>query len=401
VSQDEEARNVYIGLNDEQERLRRELRDYYERLLTPEVREELAEERGIGPRTQAIRMQMARDGWLCFGWPKEYGGRGRDDVDHFIFFDESMRASAPVPMMTVNTVGPTLMRFGTEEQKLAFLPRIASGEIEFCIGYSEPNAGTDLASLQTRAERDGDEYVVNGQKTWTSLASGADYCWLAVRTDPKAKKHAGISLLIVDMKTPGIRVDPLDLVVEHDLNQVFFDDVRVPVANLVGGENKGWKLITDQLNHERVTLCSSGMLEGVYDITLDYAKTARLADGRRLLDEEWVQVNLAKVRAGLEFLRLINWKVAWTSTKGSLSPADASVTKVFGTEFYLDAFQLLMEILGQRGYLTRGSPEALAAGHVENLFRSLVALTFVGGVNEVQRDLIALFGLGMPRIPKH
>ncbi len=392
---------MYIGLNDEQQELRRELRDYYERLLTPAVREDLASERGIGPKTKAVRMQMARDGWLCFGWPKEYGGQGRDDVDHFIFFDESMRASAPVPMLTVNTVGPTLMRFGTEEQKRRFLPRMASGEIEFCIGYSEPSAGTDLASLQTRAVRDGDDYVVAGQKTWTSLASGADYCWLAVRTDPQAAKHAGISMLIVDMKTPGIRVDPLHLLAEHDINQVHFEDVRVPAANLVGGENKGWKLITSQLNHERVTLCSSGILERAYEIALDYARTARLADGRRLLDEEWVQVNLAKVYAGLEFLRLINWKVAWSATQATLSVADASATKVFGTEFYLDGFQLLMEILGQRGYLAHGSPEAVAAGHIENLYRSLMILTFGGGVNEVQRDLIALFGLRLPRIPRH
>ena len=351
---------MYIGLTPEQEKLRQELRAYYEKLLTPEVRVDLAREHGIGPKTTAVRKQMAKDGWLCFGWPKEYGGQGRDQVDHFIFFDESMRAAAPIPMLTVNTVGPTIMRYGTEEQKQFFLPKIATGELEFCIGYSEPNAGTDLASLQTRAVRDGDDYVVNGQKIWTSLAGGADYCWLAVRTDPNASKHAGISMLIVDMKTPGIRVDPLHLLSEHNINQVFFDDVRVPAKNLVGGENKGWKLITNQLNHERVTLCSSGVMERAYGITLDYAKSTRLDDGRRLLDEEWVQVNLAKVYAGIEFLRLINWKVASTASKGALSPADASTTKVFGTEFYLDAFQWMMEVVGPRAYLTRGSPEAVA-----------------------------------------
>ena len=393
---------MFIGLSQEQEQLRRELRTYYDRLLTLQVREDLAREHGIGPRTKAIRKQMARDGWLCFGWPKEYGGQGRNEVDHFIFFDESMRASAPVPMLTVNTVGPTLMRFGTEEQKRTFLPRMASGEIEFCIGYSEPNAGTDLASLQTRAVRDGDHYVVNGQKTWTSLASGADYCWLAVRTDAGAAKHAGISILIVDLKnTPGIRIDPLDLISEHDINQVYFENARVPAANLVAGENKGWKLITNQLNHERVTICSSGILERTYGIALDYARETKLADGRRLLDEEWVQANLAEVYARLEFLRLLNWKVAWAASRSSLAPADASATKVYGTETYLDGFQKLMEVLGPRGYLARGSPQAVAMGHLENLYRSLMILTFGGGVNEVQRDLIALFGLGLPRIPRH
>jgi alkylation response protein AidB-like acyl-CoA dehydrogenase len=393
---------MYIGYSDEQERLRGELRAYYAKLLTPAVREDLVREHGTGPRTREIRMQMASDGWLCFGWPKQYGGQGRDQVDHFIFFDESMRAMAPVPMLSINTVGPTLMRFGSEEQKSFYLPKIARGEIEFAIGYSEPNAGTDLASLQTRAVRDGDHYVVNGQKTWTSLARGADYLWLAVRTDPKAAKHAGISILIVDLKnTPGIRIDPLDLLVDHNINQVFFDDARVPVANLVAGENKGWKLITNQLNHERVTLCSSGVLERAYHAVRDHAKQVLLPDGRRLIDEEWVQVNLARVHTGLEFLRLVNWKVAWTASRATLSPADASAVKVFGTEFYLDSFQLLMEIVGQQGYLVRGSPEAVAEGMLENLYRSLMILTFGGGVNEVQRDLIALFGLGLPRIPRH
>jgi alkylation response protein AidB-like acyl-CoA dehydrogenase len=225
---------------------------------------------------------------------------------------------------------------------------------------------------------------------------------LAVRTDPKAAKHAGISILIVDLKnTPGIRIDPLDLLSEHDINQVYFEDARVPVANLVAGENKGWKLITNQLNHERVTICSSGILERSYQIALEYARETKLADGRRLLDEEWVQANLAEVWAKLDFLRLLNWKVAWAASRSALAPADASATKVFGTEAYLDCFQKLMEVLGPRGYLARGSPQAVAMGHLETLYRSLMILTFGGGVNEVQRDLIALFGLGLPRIPRH
>jgi len=392
---------MYIGLSPEQEKLRDDLRAYYAKLLTPEVRAMLATEHGVGPRTTEIRKQMARDGWLTFGWPKEYGGQGRGEVDHFLFFDESMRAMAPVPMLTVNTVGPTIMRYGSDEQKNFFLPKISAGEIEFAIGYSEPNAGTDLASLQTRAVRDGDHYVVNGQKTWTSLALGADYIWLAVRTDPNAAKHAGISMLIVDLKTPGIRIDPLDLLSDHNINQVFFDDVRVPVANLVGGENKGWKLITSQLNHERVAICSSGALERCYTAVRDWAAAEKLPDGRRLIDEEWVQVNLAKVHSILEVLRLFNWKVAWSASEGKLSPADASATKVFGTEGYLDAFQLLMEVCGPRGHLVRGSKEAVADGVLDAMYRGLMILTFGGGTNEIQRDLIGLFGLGLPRIPRH
>ncbi len=392
---------MYIGYTEEQEALRKELRAYYEKLLTPEIRAQLAAEHGVGPVNRQVVRQMGADGWLGIGWPTEYGGQGRSEIEQFIFFDESMRSGAPVPMLTINTVGPTIARHGSEKQKAFFLPKILAGEIHFCIGYSEPGAGTDLAALTTRAERVGDEYVINGQKLWTSLASDADYCWLAVRTDPKAPKHGGLSILIVDMKnTNGIRIDPLHLIGEHDINAVFFDDARVPADNIVAGENKGWKLITGQLNHERVTLCSSGVLERAFTETRAWAQRADLPSGGKVIDQEWVQLNLARVYAGLEFLRLINWKVAWTATRGSLSPADASATKVFGTEWYLESFRLLMEVLGQRGYLRRGSPEAVFDGTLETLYRGLLILTFGGGTNEIQRDLIGLFGLGLPRIPR-
>jgi alkylation response protein AidB-like acyl-CoA dehydrogenase len=387
-----------LAYTDEQERLRSELAAYYEELLTPEVREALWTEHGVGPVTRRIVKQMAADGWLGIGWPTEYGGQGRSQIEQFIFFDESMRAGAPVPMLTINTVGPTIMANGTEEQKQRFLPRILSGDIHFCIGYSEPEAGTDLASLRTRAVRDGDEYVVNGQKMWTSLASDADYCWLAVRTDPDAPKHRGISMLIVDLKnTPGITIEPLHLLSEHDINAVYYDNVRVPAENLVGGENNGWNLIVNQLNHERVTLCSAGLLEQSFQETLRFAQDHRDADGGRLVDREWVRLNLARVRAGLDFLRLINWKVAWAATQGGLDVADASTIKVFGTEFYLESFRLLMEILGPRAHLVRGSARDVLAGRLEMNYRSLIILTFGGGTNEIQRDLIAMFGLGLPR----
>jgi alkylation response protein AidB-like acyl-CoA dehydrogenase len=392
---------MFIGYSEEQEALRQRLRTYYEELLTPEVREGLARGHGVGEAMRKVVRQMGADGWLGIGWPREYGGHGRTEIEQFIFFDESMRAGAPVPMLTINTVGPQIMKHGTPAQKEFFLPRILRGEIHFCIGYSEPQAGTDLASLTTRADLDGDAWVVNGQKLWTSLAGDADYCWLAVRTDPQAPKHGGLSILIVDLKnTPGIRIDPMQLLSEHDINAVFFDDVRVPAENVVGAVNKGWKLITGQLNYERVTLCSPGMLEGAYLGTLRWAKDTKIEDGRRVIDQDWVQLNLARVHAGLEFLRLMNWKVAWSATRGRLDPADASTTKVFGTEFYLEALRLLMEVTGQRGYLRRGSPETAVNGQLESLYRGLLILTFGGGTNEIQRDLIGLFGLGLPRIPR-
>ena len=391
---------MYIAYTEEQEALRKELRDYYAGILTPQLHEELHREKGCGPVHREVIRRMGADGWLGIGWPKEYGGQGRSQIEQFIFFDESMRAGAPVPMLTINTVGPTLYTFGSDEVREFFLPKILAGEILFCIGYTEPNAGTDLASLKLRADKDGDDYVINGQKIFTTVASDADYCWLAARTDPDAAKHAGISMFIVDLKSPGVTIDPMDLISDHDINTVFYDNVRVPTGNLVGGENNGWKLITNQLNHERVTLCAPGLLAQSFDETRAYAERTKTADGGRLIDEEWVRLNLARVWSGLQFLRLINWKVAWTATEGKLDVADASTTKVFGTEWYLESFRLLMEILGPRAYLRRGTEMAAIQGRLEMNYRALLILTFGGGTNEIQRDLIGMFGLGLPRAPR-
>src|SRR5271165_4055443 len=266
-----------IAYTEEQEGLRRRLRDYYTELLTPSVRDELSRSQGVGPTVRRVVKQMGSDGWLGVGWPSEWGGQGRSAVEQFIFFDESMRSGAPVPMLTINTVGPTIMNFGSDEQKAFFLPKILAGEIHFCIGYTEPGAGTDLAALQTRATVDGDELVINGQKIFTSLAGDADYCWLAVRSDPESSKHKGISMVIVPMNTPGVRVVPMSLIGDHNINTTYWEDVRVPLANVVGGLHNGWSLITNQLNHERVTLCSPGIIERALSDVLEWAKTTSLA----------------------------------------------------------------------------------------------------------------------------
>ena len=392
---------MYIGYTDEQKALRDELRAYYDAMLTDEIQDELSRSEGVGPLARKLWKQMASDGWAGIGWPKEYGGQGRTPIEQFVFFDESMRAGAPVPMLTINSVAPTIMQYGSEEQKAFYLPKILAGEIHFAIGYSEPEAGTDLASLKTRAVRDGDEYVINGQKIWTSLATDVDYVWLAVRTDPDVKKHKGISMLIVPSDAPGFKVEPIRNMGGLNTNITFYDDVRVPVGNLVGEENEGWNLITNQLNHERVTLCSSGIVERQLEDVSAWAKEARLPDGRRVIDQEWVQLNLARVHARLEYLRLINWKVAADATAGlPLDPAYASSIKVYGTEFYLEAFRALMEIMGSNAVVKGGSPAAVVQGRIEARTRSMHILTFGGGTNEMQRDLIALFGLGMPPSPR-
>jgi len=392
---------MYVGLSKEHEALRDELRAYYDQLLTPEVEDDLRKGEGVGQVSKDTWKKMASDGYAGVGWPKEWGGRGLTPIEQFVFFDESMRAGAPVPMLTINSVAPTIMRFGSEEQKQFYVPKILKGEIHFAIGYTEPDAGTDLASLKTRAVRDGDEYVINGQKVFTSLASGADYIWLAVRTNQQVKKHKGISIIIVPTDTPGFRYVPIDNFGATNTNITYYQDVRVPVGNLVGEENGGWGLITNQLNHERVTLCSSGVVERMLDDVRGWAQHTKLADGRRVIDQEWVQINLGRVHAKLEFLRLANWRVAWLAQSGAaLNPADASTIKVYGTEFYMEAARLLMEIMRDQAPLQGDSPGAVLRGRVERMLRSMHILTFGGGTNEMQRDLIAIFGLNMPGSPR-
>jgi alkylation response protein AidB-like acyl-CoA dehydrogenase len=385
-------------LTEEQLDLRDELRSYYAELLTPEVQQSLADGQMGDDNWKGLVKQIATDGWLGLGWPTEYGGQDRSPIEQLIFFDETQRAEAPVPMLSINTVGPTIMAFGSEEQKDRFLPRILAGDLNFAVGYTEPGSGTDLASLQTRAERDGDEYVINGQKIFTSLAAHADYIWLAVRTDPESAKHKGISILLVPTDAPGVDIQPMDIMAIGDTTATFYDDVRVPVTNRVGAENEGWKLITNQLNHERVAICNAGMIWRYLEEVTDHARTHDDPDGRgRLIDRQWVQLSLARVRAQAEVLQLLNWKVASGLTTGGLDPSVASATKVFGTEAYIEVLGLLMEIIGPASTLTRTSPGALLRGRMERSYQGILVLTFGGGTNEIQRDIIAMLGLGLPR----
>jgi 3-oxocholest-4-en-26-oyl-CoA dehydrogenase alpha subunit len=391
---------VDFAVTDEQRDLRAQLRRYFAELLTPEVQAELrADEMGGAPWKRVVK-QVAADGWLGIGWPEEYGGQDRSPIEQLIFFDEAQRAECPVPMLSINTVGPTIMRFGTDDQKRRFLPGILSGDLNFAVGYTEPGAGTDLASLRTRAVRDGDEYVVNGQKLFTSMGATADYVWLAARTDPEAKKHKGISIFLMPTDTPGFSVQPLDIMGGADTTATFYEDVRIPAANLVGEENGGWALITNQLNHERVAIGNAGLIWRYLEEVGTWARTTTAADGRRVVDEEWVRLSLGRVWAAAEVLQLMNWRVAWGLTVGELSPADASATKVFATTQYIECLNLLMEVLGPVAFLRAGSPGALLRGRIERSYQGVLVLTFGGGTNEIQRDIIAMLGLGMPRAPR-
>jgi alkylation response protein AidB-like acyl-CoA dehydrogenase len=384
-----------ISYSAEHEQLRGELRRYFATLMTPERRAALQGdgEYGDGSAYKEIVRQMGEDGWLTLSWPEEYGGRGGSTLEQLIFTDEAAVAGVPVPFLTINTVGPTIMRYGTAEQRAFFLPKIASGDLHFAIGYSEPGAGTDLASLRTRAVLDGDEYVINGQKMWTSLIQYADYVWLACRTDTDAPKHKGLSMLIVPTDSPGFSWTPVRTMAGVTTSATYYADVRVPATAVVGELNRGWALITNQLNHERVALTSAAPIMTALHEVREWAQHTKLPDGRRVIDQEWVQIHLARVHAKVQFLRLKNWQIASAREVG---PADASATKVFGTEFATEAYRLLMEVLGANSIVRLGSPAAMLQGRVERMLRSSLILTFGGGTNEVQRDIIAGVGLRLP-----
>ena len=391
---------MHIDLTSEQRALQSELRRYFASLMTPERRAELTGGEAGGEAYRDLVRQLGKDGWLGVGWPTSYGGQGRTPMEQYLFYDEANRAGVPLPLVTLNTVGPTLMQFGSEEQKQAFLPKILAGELHFAIGYSEPGAGTDLASLRTRAVRDGDEYVINGQKTFTTGGHDADWIWLACRTDPDAPKHKGISIILVPTDVAGFKHTPIWVLGGGHTNATYYEDVRVPVSNRVGNENEGWKLITRQLNHERVALGPAGRLERHLDAVRRWAQQTRLAEGRRVADQPWVQMTLARVYAVSDALKLANWRVASDLAAGGLNPADASSMKVLGTQGQVECLRLLLEVLGPAGYLVADTPESVLRGQLEQAYRQAPVGTFGGGVNEVQREIIQMAGLGMPRAPR-
>jgi alkylation response protein AidB-like acyl-CoA dehydrogenase len=384
---------VRLELTEEQLELQATLRAYFARLVN-----ETASDGGRPGYLDTIR-RMGEDRWLGLGWPVEYGGQGRGPVDQMLFVEESHRAGVALPLLTLSSVGPALMKLGTPEQKARVLPGILRGQLHFAIGYTEPSAGTDLASLQTRAERDGDQWVITGEKLYTSAIQYADFVWLAARTDPEVPKHRGLSVFIVPTDAPGFSWTPLRTMVGEFTSATFYDHVRVPDANLVGEQSSGWAIITNQLNLERVAISpASGIMRSIEEVRA-WAAAQVLADGRRIIDQEWVRIALARLWARAEALKLFNWKVAWAADKG-LQPADASATKVYGSEFALEAYRTLSEIVGQSAYLVEGSHGAVFRGRLENETRAQTIFTFGGGTNEIQRDLIAWLGLGLPRAPR-
>ncbi|HQV56910.1 MAG TPA: acyl-CoA dehydrogenase family protein [Ilumatobacteraceae bacterium] len=392
---------MFLAETEQQQALRNELRAYFNRLLDDETRARIGNHGEGSSEFRDVVRRIGADGWLGLSWPKEYGGQGRPATDQFIMFDEIQRAAAPFPFVTVNTVGPAIMAHGTEQQKQRFLPGILSGDINFAIGYTEPAAGTDLASLSTSAVADGDEWVINGSKVFTSGANQADYIWLACRTDPDAAKHKGISILIVPTDTPGFSWTPIVTVGGGVTTATYYSDVRVPISNIVGQVNKGWSLITMQLNHERVGLAAlSALTSRLYDDVVEFAATtaANLNEPRSMLiDVPWVQIELARARALLSAIRLMTWRLVRAVNENTLGPADASSVKVFGTERTVEVYRILQGVVGAVSAVRADSPGAVLHGLLEQAARAAQINTFGGGVNEVQRELVAMAGLGMGR----
>ncbi|MER5742769.1 acyl-CoA dehydrogenase family protein [Streptomyces sp. NPDC002225] len=393
---------MHLAPTERQLRLRAELRAYFREVMP--ARSAGTAPGAVDPDEQRrVLRAIGADGMLGLGWPVEYGGQGRGADEQFIFFDEAYRAGAPVSMVTLNTVGPTLMKYGTEEQKAYFLPRILSGELVFAIGYSEPEAGTDLASMRTRAVRGQDadgsgHWVIDGQKIFTSNAQNADWIWLACRTDPEAPKHRGISIVLVPTDAPGFSWTPIETVGGLTTTATYYDGIRVPATHLVGPENGGWGLITNQLNHERVALAAIGMqAEDFYEAALAHARTPDPETGRRPADQPWVRTRLAEAYARLAATRLLNWRLVAEVGAGSPAPGEASGVKFAGTESAVEVYRMCQEIVGEAGLLRGGSPGAFGDGELERMNRAAQINTFGGGVSEVQREIVATMRLGMTR----
>jgi alkylation response protein AidB-like acyl-CoA dehydrogenase len=389
-----------IEFTPDQLALQQEVRTYMQGIMTPALCEELKDREyaeGGGPEFKKQYARMGADGWISLSWPKALGGREATAMDQYIFTEEVLASGFPYPFLTTDAVGPVLSEYANDEVREEAVRGILEGRSVVAIGYSESGAGTDLASLTTKAEKDGDDWVINGQKMWTSLANFSDYIWLAARTDPDpGKKHKGLTMFLVPINTPGVSLTPV-WTLGVRTNATYYENVRLPDKYRVGEVNGGWKLITGQLNRERLSLVNHGPVHKLFTEVAEWAAATPTAGGKTLLEKPWVQHNLAKLKVELEALKMMCLKQAWSISEGTLSMAEASAAKVYGSEFFVEAYRLLLEVMGQAGIIHADSPGAVLQGKLEFRYRVGSILTFGGGTNEVQRDIISAAGLWMPR----
>ena len=388
-----------IELTKNQQKLKDELKEYFSALLNKELLSEMSDPQffeGGGPEFKKALKIMGQDGWIGLSWPKEFGGKEFTPIEQYIFVEEIMRTGFPFPFLTTESVGPMIAQYGSDWAKETIAKSILRGETIFAIGYSEPNAGTDLASLKTQAQPCKEGFKINGQKIWTSLANYADYIWLATRTNNEVKKHKGISMFIVPTDDDGFSYTPIQTLGDVTTNMTYYDDIYVSKDNLVGELNSGWNLITSQLNLERLALVNHGPVDELYHQLLSLAKSTKVDSTNVLSDIDWVKSNFAKIYSGLETLKLICWKQVWGMENNVLSMTDASLAKIYGSEYFIEAYRMMMEIFGELSII-RDDSLSILNSRLERMYRTASILTFGGGTNEVQRDIISMAGLLMPR----
>jgi len=389
---------------EEEEAFRREVRQWLEQEiprrwveLDPGIWEETEESWALA---REFQRKLGRRGWLAPAYPKEYGGLELSHMKRLVLAEELAYNRTPISIeeeITVNWVGPSIMLFGTEKQKKEYLTKIAKGDVIFCLGYSEPNAGSDLASLQTRAVEVGDEYVIKGQKTWCSYGHLADFCWLAARTDSDASRHDGISMFVVDMKTPGITVRPLiNILNRHSFNEVFFDDVCIPKENLVGQKNKGWYQLVIALDFERSSIGYAAGNQRILEELVRYVKETR-RNGKPLAGDPLMRNELAQLVVENEVARMMAYRIAWMFSKGLHPSYESSMSMVFVSEVMRRTANTGMRILGHYGELDRDSKWAVMNARIMRMCLSSLSIGVGGGSNEIQRNIMAVRGLGLPR----
>jgi 3-oxocholest-4-en-26-oyl-CoA dehydrogenase alpha subunit len=389
---------MIIEYNADQRRFRDTVHEYMvATIMTADMADELKDHvysKGGGPVYWRKMRQLGQDGWIAMSWPKELGGAGLDPVEQYILVEEAKRAGFPWPSLSANAIGPVLARHAAPSIRERVVGEILRGEVYLAIGYSEASAGSDLASLTTSARRDGDEWVINGQKIWTSNAHFARYIWLAARTDPDlSKRHKGLSVFLVPTDSPGFACTPIHTL-GVDTNTTFYENVRVPADCLIGTLNGGWPLITGQLNVERLALAGHGHVSKLYEATL--ALLQGPGPYHALLKQSWVRRSMAAVHVRLEALRMLTLKAAWTMQLGASGMVESSVTKVYGSELYVEVGRRMGEILGSAANIAAG-PDLVLDSLAEKWWRIATVHTIGGGANEVQRTIIATAGLGMPR----
>ncbi len=346
-----------------------------------------------------MRRRLAEKSWLALAWPREYGGGGASVMRQLVMGEEMAYHRAPGrDGQGIGLIGPCIMVHGTQEQKKEHLGRIARGEVVWCQGFSEPGSGSDLASLQTRAVRDGDDYVINGSKVWTTYAHHADWIHILTRTDPDAPKHRGISYFLLDMRTPGIEIRPLiNMAGGHEFNQLFFTNVRVPARNILGEENRGWYAATTTLDFERSMAAYSASLRRLVEDAVAYLKDQKRAGGSSPLDNPLVRHKLADLSTAIQTSRMLSYRVAWLQSQGKVPNMEASMGKVFATELNQRVSRTLMEVLGLHAQLRPLERRAPMFGRVEHLYLQSISATIAAGTSEIQRNIIATRGLGLPR----